>query len=104
MRTMLERIADAERQADRILEEANQRAKEQIAAARDEAGIAVERASEAEREKTARALAAAEAEGNALKETILASVRTEIETVREHAETRLFDAVAYLTERIEATL
>ena len=104
MQTMLERIADAEKQADLVLEEANRQARESVAAAKEQAETAVAEAAEAEREKTAQALAKAETDGQALGESILSGVRGEISSVRAAAESKLPDAVTYLLERIEATL
>ena len=74
MRTMLERIAEAEQQADKIIEEANAKAREQIATAKAEAEAAVAQELDAERRKTAQSLANAEERGKELRDEIISSV------------------------------
>ena len=104
MQTMLERIAEAEKRADLVLEEANQKARERIAEAKAASETAIANASEKERAKTANALMEAEKQGIEQGEQILSSVRSEIEAVRQSALDRLPEAVAYLLERIDATV
>ena len=104
MRTMLERIAEAEQQADKIIEEANAKAREQVAAAKTEAEAAVAQELDAERRKTAQSLANAEERGKALRDEIITSVRKEIDEARTTAVNKLPDTVSYLMERIESEL
>ncbi len=104
MPTMLERIAEAEKQADRMIEEANAAARDQIANAKAEAEDAVAEALKAERQKTADAIAAAEAEGESNAKAILASVDADKAAVRAAALDRLPEAVSYLMERVKATV
>ena len=78
MQTMLERISEAEQQADQLIEQANTAARERIAKAKEEAEVFVASAQDKER-----------------------SVRKDIAAVREQACNKIPDAVAYLSERIE---
>ena len=104
MRTMLKRIAEAEQQADKIIEEANAKAREQIATAKAEAEAAVAQELDAERRKTAQSLANAEERGKELRDEIISSVRTQINEARTAAVAKLPDTVSYLMERIDSEL
>jgi vacuolar-type H+-ATPase subunit H len=101
---MLERIAEAEQQADKIIEEANIKAREQIASAKAEAEAAVAQELDAERRKTVQSMANAEERGKELRDEIIAAVRAEISEARTAAENKLSDTVSYLMERIESEL
>ncbi|MBR3179746.1 MAG: hypothetical protein IKF49_09610 [Clostridia bacterium] len=104
MSTMLERIAEAEQQADKIIEEANIKAREQIASAKAEAEAAVAQELDAERRKTVQSMANAEERGKELRDEIIAAVRAEISEARTAAENKLPETVSYLMERIESEL
>ena len=104
MPNMLERIAEAEQQADRMIEEANAAARERVTGAKAEAEQAVADALKAERQKTADALAAAETQGEANAKEILAAVEADKAAVRAAALDRLPEAVSYLMERVKATV
>lgn len=104
MQTMLERIADAEQRADRLLEGANAASRERIAAAKAASEAAVAAALDAERKKTAEAQSEAERKGEALGREILTEVQTEIDAVRTGASDKLSAAVSYLMERIDKAL
>ena len=96
MQTMMERIAEAEQQADRILEEANAGAKDRVAAARE----AFAASQEFERAKTAEAKETAERLGRQQAEEILVSVRGEIADLKRQCEAKIPKAVSYILERI----
>lgn len=100
MQTMMERIAEAEQQADRILEEANAGAKDRVAAAREEAEHAFAASQEFERAKTAEAKETAERLGRQQAEEILVSVRGEIADLKRQCEAKIPKAVSYILERI----
>ena len=104
MQTMLDRIAEAEQQADAILEQASKDAKDSIAKAKTDAEAAVAEAAESEHKQTADALARAESEGERLSEQILCDVRKDIIQSHAAAAEHVPEAVTYLMERIEATV
>ena len=68
MQTMLERIAEAEQQADAIIEKANSEARDRIAAARAEADASFAAARDSERDQTVEALATARQQGDQMAE------------------------------------
>ncbi|MBR0081381.1 MAG: hypothetical protein IJP98_01425 [Clostridia bacterium] len=100
MQTMMERIAEAEQQADRLLEEANTSARDRIAAAKEEAESSYSASQDFERAKTVEAKALAERRGEQIAAEILADVSKEIDAVRTASEAKIPDATAYLLERI----
>ena len=101
MQTMLERISEAEQQADQLIEQANTAARERIAKAKEEAEVFVASAQDKERSKTSEVLETAKADGDREADAILSSVRKDIAAVREQACNKIPDALAYLSERIE---
>lgn len=100
----MERIADAEARADAILEEANRTARERVANAKTEADEAIAAAAAQEREQTAEALKKAQADGEAIAKEVTEKARSETEALIGKAKTHVPEAVAYLMERIEATV
>ena len=104
MSSIMERIAEAEKQADAILEEASRTARERITQAKNDADSALNAADEAERQKTADALRHAREEGERIAEEVTARVRTETDAVHADAVQYIPKAVASLMERIEATV
>ena len=104
MKSIMERIAEAEASADAILDEANRTARERVANARIEADEAVVSADEAERASTAQALLKAQADGEAIAAEVTQKAAAETEALIRNAKEHVPEAVAYLTERIEATV
>lgn len=104
MNTMLERITEAEQQADRIVELANTQAREAIALAKANAEASISAAADMERKATAEATAKAETEGEAMQNEILSNQREVILNEQKAAEAKLSDAVSYLMERVEAAV
>ena len=104
MNTMLERIKEAELQADRLVEQANVQARESIVLAKADAEAAVSEAAEAERKATAEAVLKAEAEGEAMQNDIFSHHRETLLKEQKAAETKVPEAVRYLMERVEATV
>ena len=100
MQTMMERIAEAEQQADRMLEEANTGAKDRIAAAREEAENAFAASQEFERAKTTEAKEHAQRLGEQQAKEILAAVHGEIADMQSKSEAKIPEAVSYVLERI----
>ena len=100
MQTMMERIAEAEQKADRLLENANETARNRVAAAREEAAASVTAAQDFERAKTAEAKENAQRHGETLAAGILSDVSGEIVNVRKAGEAKIPEAVSYLLERI----
>ena len=104
MTSIMERIAEAETRADEILEEANRMARERVAKERNEADEAIAAAAESERMHTAEMLKAAQEDGEAVAAEVTQKARTETHKLIEAAERNVPEAIAYLMERIEATV
>ena len=104
MTSIMERIADAEKQADAILEEANRTARERVTQARNDAEAALAAADEAQRRQTAEALQRAREEGERIAEQVTAEAKAETEALHDRAAVNVSEAVASLMERIEAAV
>lgn len=104
MTSIMERIADAERQADSILEEANRTARERVTQAKNDAEEALSAAEEAQRGETAAALLRAREEGERIAAQVTAQVKAETDMLHEKAAKNVPEAVASLMERIEAAV
>lgn len=104
MTSIMERIADAEKQADAILEEANRTARERVTQAKNDAEEALASADESERQQTADALLRAREEGERIAAQVTAKARSETDAMHESAVRNVEDAVASLMERIEAAI
>lgn len=104
MTSIMERIAEAEKQADAILEEANRTARECVAKARTEADDAIVAAAESERIHTAEMLKAAQTDGEGIAEEVAEKARTETEKLIGKSRINVPEAVAYLMERIDLTV
>ncbi len=104
MASIMERIAEAETRADAILEEANRTARECVANARTEADEAIAAAAESERTHTAEMLRSAQIDGEAIAAEVTQKALSETEKLIREAERNVPEAVAYLMERIEATV
>ena len=104
MTSIMERIADAEKQADAILEEANRTARERVTQAKNDAEEALASADESERQQTADALLRAREEGERIADEVTAKIRTETDAVHADAVLHIPEAVASLMERIEAAV
>lgn len=104
MTSIMERIADAEKQADAILEEANRTARERVTQARNDAEAALAAADEAQRRQTAEALQRAREEGERIAEQVTAEAKAETEALHDRAAVNVSEAVASLMERIESAV
>ncbi|MBQ6077508.1 MAG: hypothetical protein IJK12_02135 [Clostridia bacterium] len=104
MTSIMERIADAEKQADAILEEANRTARERVTQAKNDAEEALAAADESQRRQTADALSRAREEGERIAEQVTARAKAETDALHETAVLNVAEAVASLMERIEAAV
>ena len=104
MTSIMERIAEAEKQADAVLEEANRTARERVTQAKNDAEEALAAADETQRKQTADALLRAREEGERIAAQVTAKARSETDAMHESAVRNVEDAVASLMERIEAAI
>lgn len=104
MTSIMERIADAEKQADAILEEANRTARDRVTQAKNDAEAALAAADEAQRRQTAEALQRAREEGERIAEQVTAEAKAETEALHDRAAVNVSEAVASLMERIESAV
>ena len=104
MTSIMERIAEAEKQADAIIEDANRTARERVTQARNDAEEALAAAEELQRKQTADALACAREEGERIAEQVTARAKAETDALHDQAVLNVPEAVASLMERIEATV
>ena len=75
MTSIMERIAEAEKQADAIIEDANRTARERVTQAKNDAEEALAAAEELQRKQTADALARAREEGERIAEQVTARAK-----------------------------
>ena len=104
MTSIMERIAEAESRADAILEEANRTARERVAKPKIDADETIAAAAESERTHTAEMLRQAQTDGEAIAVEVTEKAKTETDKLIGEAERNVSEAVAYLMERIEATV
>ena len=104
MTSIMERIAEAETRADAILEEANRTARERVAKERTDADEAIANAAESERVHTAEMLRQAQTDGEAMAAEVTDRAKAETQKLIGAAERHVPEAIAYLMERIEATV
>ena len=104
MTSIMERIAEAESRADAILEEANRTARELVAKERTDADEAIAAAAESERTHTAEMLRQAQEDGEAMATEVTDKAKAETQKLIGIAERHVPEAIAYLMERIEATV
>ena len=104
MTSIMERIAEAEKQADAIIEDANRTARERVTQAKNDAEEALAAAEELQRKQTADALARAREEGERIAEQVTARAKAETDALHDQAVLNVPEAVASLMERIEATV
>ncbi|MBQ1632867.1 MAG: V-type ATP synthase subunit H [Clostridia bacterium] len=104
MTSIMERIAEAETRADEIIEEANRTARERVAKARTAADESIAAAAESERRHTAEILSQAQEDGKAIAAEVTDKAKAETHKLIEAAERNVPEAIAYLMERIEATV
>lgn len=104
MTSIMERIAEAEAQADAILEDANRMARETVAKAKTDAEETIAAAVEQERAATAQSLVKAQSDGEAIAADVTAKAKAETEALIKDAERNVPEAIAYLMERIEKTV
>lgn len=104
MASIMERIAEAEKQADAILEEANRTARERVTQAKNDAEEALTAADASERQKTADALLRAREEGERIAAQVTARAKAETDLLHSQAAGNVAEAVASLMERIEAAV
>ncbi|WP_332897302.1 MULTISPECIES: ATP synthase archaeal subunit H [unclassified Haladaptatus] len=98
---VLDRIKEAEREADEIVEQAETARKERIAEARERAEAIREEAHEEARELEEQRLATAESELEAERKEILAAGEAEREALEERAQSRVDDVVSFVVESFE---
>ena len=104
MASIMERIAEADTRADAILEEANRTARELVAKTRTEAEDAIVAAAETQRIQTVEILRQAQTDGEAIAAEVTERAKSETDKLIGAAERNIPEAVAYLMERIEATV
>lgn len=104
MTSIMERIAEAEKQADAILEDASRTARERITQAKSDADAALAAADEAERMRTADALKTANEEGERIAEEVTRKAKAETDAIHAKAVCHVPEAVASLMERIETAV
>ena len=104
MTSIMERIAEAERQADAVLEEANRTARESVTRVRTEAEEAIAAADEHGRARLADALVLARKNGEDVADDVARKAKKETDALLSEAEKNVDEAVSYLMERIEATV
>ena len=104
MTSIMERIAEAEKQADAILDEANRTARERVTQAKNDAEEALAAADESQRKQTADALLRAREEGERIAAEVTAKAKSETDALHESAVRNVGEAVASLMERIEAAI
>ncbi len=104
MTSIMERVAEAEKKADAILEEANRTARERITQAKNDAEEALAAADESQRRETADALLRAREEGERIAEQVTARAKAETDALHTKAVLNVSEAVASLMERIEAAV
>ena len=104
MTSIMERIAEAESRADAILEEANRAARERVAKERTDADEAIAAAAESARANTAEILRQAQTDGEGFAVEVTAKAQAETRKLIAAAERHVPEAIAYLMERIEATV
>lgn len=100
MRSIIDEISAAEREAEEIRQQAAAAAREAISFAQADAETALSDADIAERDKTREALAKAEREGDAIAQQILLSMEQEADTLCAGARERSAEAVTYLVKRV----
>ena len=104
MTSIMERIAEAEARADALLDEANRAARERVAKERTDADEAIAAAAESERTHTAEMLRQAQEDGEAMATEVTDRACAETQRLIGIAERHVPEAIAYLMERIEATV
>lgn len=104
MQDIMERITEAEQQADLLIEEARVSARDAVAKAKAESEARISAAVLSEREESAAASERANREGAAIAQGIMDEHRDSLMQSRTQAEAKLPQAVAYLMERVEATV
>ena len=104
MTSIMERIAEAETRADAILEEANRTARELVAKTKTEAADAIAAAAESQRAHTVEILQQAQTDSEAIAAEGTERAKSETDKLIGEAEKKVPEAVAYLMERIEATV
>lgn len=104
MHSIIDEIAEAEKQAEEIRQQAAAQARESISFAQADAATALSDAEIAERDKTRAALLQAEQDGDALAQTILSDMAKEADELCARARERSAEAVSYLVKKVtEAT-
>lgn len=102
MRSIIDEIAAAERQADEIRSQAAADARDRIAKANEAATAALAALDNAERDKTREALAAAERDGEAEAERMRQGMEAEAAALCAAAQTRMDGAKDYLLQRVQS--
>lgn len=100
MRSIIDEIANAETEAEKLRADAVAAARERVVQAKNDAEKRLNHAETNEREKTRKALEDADREGNALSESILADMRAEAEKQCAAADGKMDGAVSYLLEKV----
>ena len=100
MSTIIDEIAKAETQADEIRVLAAAKAREAVAAAKDEAQQALSQQESKERETTRRMLDEAEKDGTALAGKLTADMEAEADNLCKQAEQKSDQAIEYLLNKV----
>ena len=99
MRSIIEEIAQAEDRAEQIRAEAEVKARERVAAARENAARVLAKEEATEAEKTRAALQKAEAEGEVSAKEMLGRMEREADEICARASERIDGTVDYLVEK-----
>ena len=102
MRSIIDEIAQAEREADEIRREAAASGRERIAAAREASEKALAAMDDTEREQLRAALDKAELDGEREAASVHRALCEQADALCKRAEERLEDTVAYLLNRVRA--
>lgn len=100
MRSIIDEIAEAEKQADEIRATAVNQGREQIAAANGAAAKALEELEASEREKTRQALMDAEQQGEQAAQEMKRRMSQEADTLCKNAEAHLTETVDELMNKV----
>lgn len=104
MQGIMEKITEAEQQADLMIEEAKVAARDAVTKAKADSEARISAAVISEREESTAAVERANREGALLAQSILGEHRNSLNESRTQSEAKLSEAVAYLMERVEATV
>lgn len=104
MRSIIDEIAQAEKQADEIRQSAVADGRDRIAAAVEASKRALETLDETERKKTQQALADAEAEGEKMADGMKRTIEQDADALCKNAEAHLDDTVRALMDKVRGAV